>query len=541
MLCTAMCAWSYTTKTVTKTPSDSRNGIVSCNEFMIMGNLDKTTGLWKTGLAVGYINSGCVITSVELVVKNGNIDQCECENWKFDATAGKWVQDGTFAYYDNVSFKSSSNCLITSVTITYHKHTLAKKTDAKAATCTRIGVKASWECSDCGHIYYDEKGASEVAKFEDLTLDIDPKNHPQSPTEVLGVDATCVATGTMHHWHCNACNHNFEDANGEIPIAGDNVTLDIDPKNHNGMLHEVAYKEATCIEEGVLHHWHCDACGMNYSDGQGKTAMTDDVTTDKWDADALLVWDAPSALNLDESYLLGESAVVTFDNDVACLAVNGTSREYELSETDALHIDFDHTFTLTATEDPANEGVYYATFFNSTSAYAVPVDGSVVAYAGTLERLCDDGTGVLHLTPVADGGEATRICRGEPVVLKAYSDQIVLMPSASQREAAAQNDLNGTDEELNNAPENAYALATGDNGIGFYHSTSVDAHNAYYLYNMPANISMFKLDYTDTPTGVNDLKRDNQGDGRMYDILGRPVNDDYKGIVIMNGKKFVKK
>ena len=250
-----------------------------------------------------------------------------------------------------------------------------------------------------------------------------------------------------------------------------------------------------------------------------------------------------SGEGMDNSYLLTEKVSVVFDDaGNACICLDDKDEKgFVLDKNYPVIAEFKDAFRLTATQDPANEGVYYATFFNSTSAYAVPADGSVVAYAGTLDRLCDDGTGVLHLAPVADGGEATRICRGEPVVLKAGSDQIILMPSASQSEPVAPNDLSGTDEGLQSAPENAYALATGDNGIGFYPSTSVNANSAYYQFNMPANISMFTLTDQDMPTGIDDLKRDNQGDGKMYDILGRPVNDDYKGIVIMNGKKFVKK
>ena len=180
MLCTVVSAWSYDTETVTKTSSQSTQGKITCGEFMIVGNLDKTTGAWTKGLAVYSIHPGCVITSVEFVMRSGSINQCECNNgsgngkgnWKADDT-GKWMQDGTFAYDANIAFSSSSSCLIDKVTITYHKHTFTHNS-AKEATCMNKGLKEYWECSDCGRKYYDGEGAGEVPPNDDLILPKDP-------------------------------------------------------------------------------------------------------------------------------------------------------------------------------------------------------------------------------------------------------------------------------------------------------------------------------------------------------------------------------
>lgn len=43
------------------------------------------------------------------------------------------------------------------------------------------------------------------------------------------------------------------------------------------------------------------------------------------------------------------------------------------------------------------------------------------------------------------------------------------------------------------------------------------------------------------PTGVKDIVRDNNSDAPAYNLMGVKVGEDYKGIVIKNGKKVIMK
>ena len=43
-----------------------------------------------------------------------------------------------------------------------------------------------------------------------------------------------------------------------------------------------------------------------------------------------------------------------------------------------------------------------------------------------------------------------------------------------------------------------------------------------------------------TATGINNVDADKTADGKKYNINGQLVGKDFKGIYIMNGKKFVK-
>jgi hypothetical protein len=51
------------------------------------------------------------------------------------------------------------------------------------------------------------------------------------------------------------------------------------------------------------------------------------------------------------------------------------------------------------------------------------------------------------------------------------------------------------------------------------------------------NIDKIELKCT-TPSGINDIKADDANQ-KSYDLFGRPVNSNYKGIIIKNGKKHI--
>lgn len=54
------------------------------------------------------------------------------------------------------------------------------------------------------------------------------------------------------------------------------------------------------------------------------------------------------------------------------------------------------------------------------------------------------------------------------------------------------------------------------------------------------NIDNVKLTSAE-PTGINEVESDAATDSRVYNLMGAPVDDSYRGIVIINGKKVVRK
>lgn len=71
-------------------------------------------------------------------------------------------------------------------------------------------------------------------------------------------------------------------------------------------------------------------------------------------------------------------------------------------------------------------------------------------------------------------------------------------------------------------------------------NTVSDIKNTFQMGSMPFQIvSTFK----DSATGISAVTTNEtvKNDGKMYNLSGQQVGDDYKGVVIMNGKKYFKK
>ena len=56
-----------------------------------------------------------------------------------------------------------------------------------------------------------------------------------------------------------------------------------------------------------------------------------------------------------------------------------------------------------------------------------------------------------------------------------------------------------------------------------------------------ANCNIDKIELKCTTTGIHDMNNDIIVSQDAYDLLGRKVNSNYKGIIIRNGKKYINK
>ncbi|MCQ2128480.1 MAG: hypothetical protein MJZ08_03505, partial [Bacteroidaceae bacterium] len=227
-------------------------------------------------------------------------------------------------------------------------------------------------------------------------------------------------------------------------------------------------------------------------------------------------------------------ATVTFDGDAVKMKVkNGEETAYSLNETKPLETFFAHTFKLTANQDPKNPTDYYSTFFTSEGAYKLPEDVNAKAYIGSVEKK-DERTKVLKLDAVS------LIHKSEAVVLKANKSSITLMPSSNRQKASADNQLLGVDRSTI-LGEDDYALSYGQNGVGFYlwDGKTIGDNKAYlHLDEMEAKGVTFE--FNDTPSGIENISSGLlQGDG--VNLQGIHVGKNYKGIVIVRGKKYLKK
>lgn len=89
-------------------------------------------------------------------------------------------------------------------------------------------------------------------------------------TEHKAKDATCTENGNLAYWECTDCGKLFSDKDGKTETTLAAVT--VAAKGH--MLTKTDGKPATCKDEGITEYWTCTVCEKLFSDGEGKTEIT---------------------------------------------------------------------------------------------------------------------------------------------------------------------------------------------------------------------------------------------------------------------------
>ncbi len=256
--------------------------------------------------------------------------------------------------------------------------------------------------------------------------------------------------------------------------------------------------------------------------------------------DAVIV--TQQAASQEFSYLLeGYGVAFAIDGDDVGVTVNGEDASgFTLSETAGIDIYLAHTFTLTANQDPDSTDNYYATFFTGECAYKLPDDGSVKAYIGTVGKYKDAVVLNLTQTDTIHASEAV-ILRARPGNTVENQTEITLMPSCNRRAASTDNMLTGSDVAVEALGENDYALALGQDGVGFYNCSGspLGANMAYLRLSgsQPAPVSSFVLRFDDgSTTGIPATASDCSHDDAIYNLRGQRVDGSYKGLMIKNGQ-----
>ena len=139
------------------------------------------------------------------------------------------------------------------------------------ATCTAGGRVGYYQCSVCG-LYFDANH-QEIAEED---LDVPALGHTfnkdNSSDLIAEVPATCTDEGVAAHFHCNRCNKNFgTDGTTEL------TSIAIPALGHTfgAWVEEVP---ATCTEVGTKGHKTCSVCEKNF-DADGNEI--DDLTIPK--------------------------------------------------------------------------------------------------------------------------------------------------------------------------------------------------------------------------------------------------------------------
>ena len=190
----------------------------------------------------------------------------------------------------------------------------------------------------------------------------------------------------------------------------------------------------------------------------------------------------------------------------------------------------------------------YATYYNSSMAMRAPADVSV-----NLATMGENSVTLISIGQI--------IPKGCPVVLHANEGTYTLQHEAlaDNMENTRPNDLIGTVEAgtFGNDGAKYYVLSWKDKNknvdeVGFYWLqgsggayAKVKAHQAYMRIDegaAPSGVNGFSFTF-DEATGITTIDSDSSLDvsAPMYNLAGQRVSKDYKGVVIQDGKKTIKK
>ena len=218
--------------------------------------------------------------------------------------------------------------------------------------------------------------------------------------------------------------------------------------------------------------------------------------------------------------------------------ISNTGADLASSLAGKRYVTITEVFNITANQDPNNKANYYSTFYSGKKAYSVPE--GVTAYTGAV-----DGD-VLRLTAIEGG----IIPAGEAVILRlttedntATKKQFDLTAMTTTATKSGTNALKGTDVATT-LSTNDYALSLGQNGVGFYlwEGKEIAAHKAYLTLESPTMAKAFTFMFDDgETTAIEQPAINGKQSGDTYNLNGVRVNDNYKGIVIKNGKKVYQK
>lgn len=131
------------------------------------------------------------------------------------------------------------------------------------------------------------------------------------------------------------------------------------------------------------------------------------------------------------------------------------------------------------------------------------------------------------------------------VLLKGDAKDYTLT-AAEGEPATVDTDLKVADGTKTGA-NNIYCLANKNNGVGFYqvaNTVTIPANKAYLEIGTPVTTpaKYYSIGIGGNTTGIQAIQQNGvKADGIMYSLSGQRVGKDYKGIVICNGKKMIKK
>lgn len=243
----------------------------------------------------------------------------------------------------------------------------------------------------------------------------------------------------------------------------------------------------------------------------------------------------------------------SYDKSNATILNSYTDVENYLNNPDEVSFDVDNskkfTFTSTGTQLCFVIKVEYADENKVSSVtigdagFATHASKFAVDYSNRTDGLeaysvkYDSSSKELTYTKIEGVVEA-----GKAVILKGKGNYI--LEASSETATVTETGLKASDGSIKGA-ENIYCLANKNNVVGFYQVSSdvtIPANKAYLEINAANSAKYYSIGIGGNTTGIQAIQQNSvKADGIMYSLSGQRVGKDYKGIVICNGKKMIKK
>lgn len=138
--------------------------------------------------------------------------------------------------------------------------------------------------------------------------------------------------------------------------------------------------------------------------------------------------------------------------------------------------------------------------------------------------------------------------KGTAVVLEAKEGKYIFEETSKTGETDPYNALRGSDTKTTTSGgEVYYVFGKGSNGVGFYwkeangKAFTTEAHKAYLVYTPSKTINAKSFLGFDVALEIQGpmVREKTTFDGPIYNLAGQRVDKDYKGIIIVNGKKYL--
>ena len=138
--------------------------------------------------------------------------------------------------------------------------------------------------------------------------------------------------------------------------------------------------------------------------------------------------------------------------------------------------------------------------------------------------------------------------KGTAVVLEAKEGKYIFEETSKTGETDPHNALCGSDSTtITSGGEVYYVFGKGSNGVGFYwkeangKAFTTEAHKAYLVYTPSKTTNAKSFLGFDVALEIQGptVREKRTFDGPIYNLAGQRVDKDYKGIIIVNGKKYL--